>query len=119
MSSTPRQWIENSRSKLAAGEFVETDLNHLEALLDGCTQKILYLYSKSTSMRSAIGGWALYDPTRPHEPELPSQDPPYSSVIAAVADGWRIVQFPRPELHRFSDMDNEYLAYEFILERLD
>ena len=78
---------------------------------------MLYLYSKSTSMRSAIASWALYDPTVSYEPTLPSQDAPYDSVIEAVNDGWRIVQFPRAELYQFSDIDNAYLGYEFILEK--
>ena len=68
-------------------------------------------------MRSAIASWALYDPTVPYEPTLPSQDVPYDSVIEAVNDGWRIVQFPRAELYQFSDIDNTYLGYEFILEK--
>ena len=60
----------------------------------------------------------LIDPTQPHRPTLPSQEPPYGSVLEAVADGWRIVQFPIAELRRFSDVDNDYLGYEFILEKM-
>ena len=88
-----------------------------EVLLAEPRQLVLYLYSKSTNMRSAIASWALYDPTVPYEPTLPSQDVPYDSVIEAVNDGWRIVQFPRAELYQFSDIDNTYLGYEFILEK--
>ena len=106
-----------SRTKLQAGDFTEADLQRLGTLLATPRQMVLYLYSKSTSMRSAIAAWALYDPTKPYEPTLPSQDAPYASVIEAVEDGWRIVQFPRPELYQFSDIDNAYLGYEFILEK--
>lgn len=118
METTVKQWLHESRKKLQAGDFTETDLQRLEVLLTEPRQMVLYLYSKSTSMRSAIAGWASYDPTGSYEPTLPSQDAPYASVIEAVNDGWRIVQFPRAELYQFSDVDNAYLGYEFILEKL-
>ena len=117
MEHTVKQWLAESRQKLQTGDLTEADLQGLEALLTEPRQLVLYLYSKSTNMRSAIASWALYDPTVPHEPTLPSQDVPYDSVIEAVNDGWRIVQFPRAELYQFSDVDNTYLGYEFILEK--
>ena len=110
-------WLAESRQKLQTGDFTEADLEALETLLTEPRQLVLYLYSKSTNMRSAIASWALYDSTVPYEPTLPSQDVPYDSVIEAVNDGWRIVQFPRAELYQFSDVDNTYLGYEFILEK--
>ena len=113
-----REWLNNCIEKLQAGELTETDLRDVTATLNSETQLILYLYSKSTNLRSPLGGWALYDPTAPEEPILPSQDAPYTSVLDAVRDGWRIVQFPRPELYNFTDVDNAYLTYEFILEKL-
>ena len=117
METTVKQWLDKSRKKLQVGDFAEADFQRLEVLLTAPRQMVLYLYSKSTSMRSAIASWALYDPTVPYEPTLPSQDTPYASVIEAVNDGWRIVQFPRAELYQFSDVDNAYLGYEFILEK--
>ena len=112
------EWLEDCIEKLNAGELTEVDLRRVTTLLDSQTQLILYLYSKSTNLRSPLGGWALYDATAPDEPVLPSQDAPYTSVLDAVRDGWRIVQFPRPELYNFTDVDNAYLTYEFILEKL-
>ena len=117
MENTVKQWLDEGRKKLQAGNLTETDLQRLETLLTEPRQLVLYLYSKSTNMRSAIASWALYDPTVPYEPTLPSQEAPYDSVIEAVNDGWRIVQFPRAELYQFSDLDNTYLGYEFILEK--
>ena len=117
MENTVKLWLDKSRKKLQAGNFTEADLQRLEMILTQPRQMVLYLYSKSTNMRSAIASWALYDPTVPYEPTLPSQDTPYDSVIEAVNDGWRIVQFPRAELYQFSDVDNAYLGYEFILEK--
>ena len=117
MENTVKGWLDKSRKKLQVGDFAEADLQGLEVLLTKPRQMVLYLYSKSTNMRSAIASWALYDPTVSYEPTLPSQDTPYDSVIEAVNDGWRIVQFPRAELYQFSDIDNTYLGYEFILEK--
>ncbi len=117
MEHAVKQWLAESRQKLQTGDLTEADLQALETLLTEPRQLVLYLYSKSTNMRSAIASWALYDPTVPYEPTLPSQDVPYASVIEAVNDGWRIVQFPRAELYQFSDVDNTYLGYEFILEK--
>ena len=113
-----KSWIEAARVKLGSGEISKDDLRDLESILDESHQKVLYLYSKSTNMRSAISSWALYNPTVEYEPSLPSQDPPYESVVEALGDGWRIVQFPISKLYQFSDIDNDYLGFEFILEKL-
>ena len=112
-----KEWLDTCIEKLKTGELMENDLRGVTTVLNSEKQLILYLYSKSTNLRSPLGGWALYDPTAPDEPVLPSQDVPYASVLDAVNDGWRIVQFPRPELYNFTDVDNAYLTYEFILEK--
>ena len=113
-----QEWIDTNREKHQAGKLEDQDFDQLVELAATKTQKILYLYSKSTSMRSQIAGWVLFDPEQPDEPELPSQDAPYDTVIAAVRDGWRIVQFPISKLYSFSDVDNDYLGFEFVLEKL-
>ena len=118
MKPAIKEWLDNCIGKLKAGELTETDLRDVATALNSDKQQILYLYSKSTNLRSPLGGWALYDPTAADEPLLPSQDVPYASVLDAVSDGWRIVQFPRPELYNFTDVDNAYLTYEFVLEKL-
>ena len=118
VKSTIKEWLDDCIKKRNAGELTEVDLRGITTALNSQKQLLLYLYSKSTSLRSPLGGWALYDATAPDEPVLPSQDAPYASVLEAVRDGWRIVQFPRPELYNFTDVDNAYLGYEFILEKL-
>ena len=111
------EWLADCIEKLNAGELTEVDLRRVTAALNSQRQLLLYLYSKSTNLRSPLGGWALYDATASEEPILPSQDAPYTSVLDAVRDGWRVIQFPRPELYNFTDVDNAYLGYEFILEK--
>ena len=116
-SAAIKRWVEGARVKLAAGGISTDDLGVLESLLEESRQMVLYLYSKSTNMRSPVSSWALYDPTVEYEPSLPSQDPPYGSVVDALRDGWRIVQFPISKLYQFSHTDNDYLGFEFILEK--
>ena len=111
------EWVTAAREKLKAGALTEEDLRNLENLDRDLRQMVIYLYAKSANMRSAVSSWALYDPTAPCEPTLPAQEPPYSAVVEAVADGWRIVQFPISKLYGFSDLDNDYLGFEFILEK--
>jgi hypothetical protein len=111
-------WIDSSRRKVAQGDFQTADLDCLEALVTSPRQQVLYLYSKSTNMRSKLAGWTLYDPTQPQAPALPSDAPPYESVIEALEDGWRIVQFPILKLYSHETVDNDYLGYEFILEKM-
>ena len=41
----------------------------------------------------------------------------FNAVLEAVADGWRIVQFPIAKLYEYREVDNDYIGYEFILER--
>ncbi len=118
MIETVDEWIAASRQKVKGGGLVAEDLDRLASLLESPRQQVLYLYSKSTNMRSPLASWALYDPTEPHEPTLPEDESPYGSVLDAVADGWRIVQFPVTKLYSYDNVDNDYLGYEFILEKL-
>ncbi len=118
MKSAIGEWLATSRQKLDAGTLTTQDLDRLAELVDTPCQLVLYLYSKSTNMRSTLASWMLYDATKPQEPTLPSQEAPYGSVLAAVADGWRIVQFPDAKLYRYDGVDNDYLGFEFILEKM-
>ncbi|MCG9129391.1 hypothetical protein JT359_17520 [Candidatus Poribacteria bacterium] len=118
MKSPIKEWLDNCIEKHKTGELTTEDLCCVEDLLNAEKQVVLYLYSKSTNPRSPIGAWSMFDATAPDEPVLPSQDTPYASVLDAVRDGWRIVQFPRPELYNFTDVENAYLSYEFILEKI-
>lgn len=118
MKAAIGEWLAASRHKLQDGALTTADLDRLAQLVEQPRQLVLYLYSKSSNMRSPLASWMLYDATKPQEPTLPSQDPPYASVLGAVADGWRIVQFPDAKLYSYEGTDNDYLGFEFILERM-
>jgi len=113
-----QEWVATSRQKLASSTLTGDDLDRLAEITREPRQLVLYLYSKSSNMRSPLASWMLYDATKPQEPTLPSQEPPYASVLAAVADGWRIVQFPDTKLYAYQGVDNDYLSFEFILEKM-
>ena len=48
---------------------------------------------------------------------MPDDDPLYASVLDAVADGWRVVQFPVINLYNYEDLENDYVGFDFILEK--
>jgi len=79
-------------------------------------QDLLYLQTASTLPSSEVLGIALY--LGGSEVELPS-DPaewPYTSVLDAIRQGWRVVKFP--ELALLLDESRSYaLGCEFVLER--
>lgn len=108
-----RHWLD----KLHEGTLVAADL---EAALENSAshrQQLLYLQAASTGVESEVLGMALVADGQVHEgPEDPA-DWPYQTVLAAIADGWRVVKFP--ELALLLQEDKTYgLGCEFILEKL-
>ena len=118
MHEVVKTWLAQARGKLPNEPLTTADLDRLEGQLEQPRQQVLYLYSKSTNMRSPLASWAFYDPTRPQEPTLPSAEGPYDSVLSALADGWRVVQFPIAKLYDYEGQENDYLGFEFILEKI-
>lgn len=118
MQSEIRQWIAESRKKLEGKGLDDGDLDRLETLLDGEPRpKIMYLTARSTNMRSGIVGWVVFVPGEKPQLRLPGDEPPYESVLEAVADGWRVVQYPIPKLYEYKDLENDYVGFDFILEK--
>ena len=81
-------------------------------------QQVLYLWLNGSSLDDATVGWSFYDGTDGSGPALPTGDPPYASGLAALRDGWMLLQsaqliapVPGAE-HR-----NSFLEYEFVFER--
>ena len=112
-----RKWLTCSREKLKTAPLDEADLDRLETLLADQRRVTLYLTARSPSMRSKVVGWALYDPTQNNEPRLMSDEPPYASVLDAVADGWHVAQYPVSNLYSYKDLENDYVGFDFILEK--
>jgi hypothetical protein len=83
-------------------------------------QKLLILYAHNSSPESPIGAWSLFDGTgREKHMAGDAAAPPYPSVLAAMRDGWRVIQLPQLRAPaRGAEHDTAFLEYEFVLEKL-
>jgi hypothetical protein len=83
-------------------------------------QNLLILYAAGADLSSFVVGWSRYDSVPdPDAPTASSEEPPYPTVVAAMRDGWRVIQVP---LLLPPDKDDPYTAadlrHEFVLEKL-
>jgi hypothetical protein len=81
-------------------------------------QQVLMLWLASPSLDARVLGWSFFDGTAGAGPQ-PSADPPYDSGVAALLDGWRLLQMsplipPTPGHER----ETSFLKHEFVFERL-
>lgn len=85
-------------------------------------QQILILHLSSPDLASRTVAWALYDGARA-EDEMQmqtgdSQEPPYKSVLAAMRDGWNVIQICQlPHFIHGHEHETAHLPYEYVLER--
>lgn len=78
-------------------------------------QDLLYLQAVTTSVASPVHGMTLVSNGELTEPDEAHW--PYRTVLEAIRDGWRVIQFPNLAL--MTDESRTYgLGCEFILERL-
>jgi hypothetical protein len=83
-------------------------------------QRLLYLHTIKPSIRAEVVGAALHEPVADSVTEI-EPDPvelPYSTVHAAIVDGWRVVHFPNQRAG-FEDREIDIIGYEFILEKTE
>ena len=81
-------------------------------------QQVLIVWSASSSLDSKLIGWAFHDGTAGDGPQ-PSGDPPYSSVVDALQQGWRLLQIsPLIPPYPSHERDTSFLKHEFLLERM-
>ena len=81
-------------------------------------QQVLYLWMGEGALDTPVVGWAFHDGTRGGASGLPDVEPPYATGVAALEDGWLLLQSPL--LHpipRGSEHDVSYLPNEFVFER--
>jgi len=83
-------------------------------------QQLLILYAATSSPDSPVGAWSLFDGTgRERHMAGDGDEPPYASVLAAMRDGWRVIQLPALRgAARGAEHDTDFLQYEFVLEKL-
>ena len=81
-------------------------------------QQILYLWLAEGALDTETVGWAFHDGSAGKGPALPADEPPYATGLAALEQGWCLLQSPAPyPLHPGSEHDTSYLPNEFIFER--
>jgi hypothetical protein len=83
-------------------------------------QQLLFLYLTNANPSSKTTAWSYFDGTGKERRMTGDCDkPPYDSVVAAMQDGWRVIQVAQqqgPGLH--AEHRTSYLQYEFVLERM-
>jgi hypothetical protein len=84
-------------------------------------QKLLVLYLRTPDLYSPVVAWAAYDGTgKDRHSSGDSDTPPYPSVVAAMQDGWRVIQFPQQwPAYPGTEYQTSYLKYEYILEKME
>ena len=84
-------------------------------------QKLLLLYLHSPDLGSKVVAWSGYDGTgKDVHTSGDATEPPYASVVDAMRDGWRVVQFPQQfPAYPGMEYNTSYLKFEYILEKLE
>ena len=81
-------------------------------------QQVLYLWLAEGAIDTETVGWAFHDGTQGKGPVLPATEPPYQTGLAAMEDGWFLIQSPAPyPLVPGAEHEVSYLANEFSFER--
>ena len=84
-------------------------------------QKLLVLYLHTPDLHSSVVAWTLYDGTgKERHTSGDSDQPPYPSAVAAMRDGWRVIQFPQQyPAYPGMEYNTSYLRFEYVLEKLE
>ena len=91
-------------------------------VLDQLRQQILILHLSAPDLASKTVAWALYDGAMAEGSRRmqsgDEEEPPYPSVLAAMRDGWFVIQIPTlPYFARGHEHETGHLPYEYVLER--
>lgn len=107
--------IEKCIAELLDGTLTESRLRDVVDALRTSTQNLLYLQTRSSSVTSDVIGMTMLVDGAIDEGPAAFEDWPYKTVVAAIADGWRVIRFPA-ELPSAHSADGHVIC-EFILER--
>jgi len=83
-------------------------------------QQVLVLYLENSALDSKVVGWSSYDGWNPDAHTTGDGDqPPYETGVAALADGWRLLQAAQLVPRTAESLgDSAFLNHEFYFERL-
>lgn len=114
-----RQQVEKCIEEFRKGELTEASLRGILECLEQTPprrQDLLYLQAGNTNVNSGLLGLTLIKNGKVADGLADPKDWPYKTVIEAVRDGWRVIQFPNLAL-MMDDTRTYGLGCEFILER--
>ncbi len=83
-------------------------------------QNVLVLYLETSALDSRTIAWSLYEGEgNARHDSGDSDSPPYETGLAAMRDGWRLIQASALQQHATGDEFRVgYLKYEFFFEQL-
>jgi hypothetical protein len=84
-------------------------------------QKVLVLYLSMPTLEGSVISWATFDGTgKTLHMTGDSDEPPYSTGLDALLDGWRLFQASQaiPE-HPGQEFRTSYLKHEFFFEKIE
>ncbi|MBM4204986.1 MAG: hypothetical protein FJ194_12675 [Gammaproteobacteria bacterium] len=83
-------------------------------------QNVLILYLESSALDSRCIAWSFYEgASNARHDAGDSDEPPYPTGLAAMRDGWRLIQMSPLQQHGSGDEFRVgYLKYEFLFEKL-
>ena len=111
--------LDQAIAELRAGTLQESTLAAIrnEVAAGPATQDLLYLQASGTDVNSEVIGMRLVlDGVVSDGPDDPD-DWPYQTVLEAIRDGWRIIDFPNLALLLDESRTYAYGA-EFVLEKI-
>jgi hypothetical protein len=119
MSPELQREMDQCLDELERGELSPQRLREMFAKLispDRRRQDLLYIQAASSSVAAPVQGMLLVEDGKIRADLAEPADWPYQSVLHAMGDGWRVIQFPNLAL--MLDESRSYgLGCEFILER--
>lgn len=80
-------------------------------------QQVLQLWLAEGSLDAAVVAWAFHDGTNGRADGPPDAAPPYPTGVAALHDGWMLLQSPPPPPIPDDSAELSYLHAEFVFER--
>ena len=83
-------------------------------------QQVMVLYTATSALDTHVVAWAFYDGTgKTRHMSGDNDDVPYATGLAALEDGWRLIQASPLVSHTSGDeFRTDYLKYEFFFEKL-
>lgn len=81
-------------------------------------QQLLFLWLAEAALDALVVGWAFHDGADGHGTPAPEGSPPYPDGVAALRDGWFLLQAPSANpLAAAAEPVPGALSHEFVFER--